>query len=335
VPLSRNFCSLATHLHELSVVAGAAAFTSRSFALRMQGRSAPDPTRGVKDSRHKLRRRHKAAHKTEARRVLESVAPVRDLRLSIRGRDRAASGSRTVRSAPPVLPAPAAPPGLNHPAALADQPAEPAPFAEAALAQAEHRASLLADHPLQDRPTGPRPPPAAPVAEPAPPAPLPEAERLDYQSRLVNLERFSTGLSSLVDTPSQARALWAANARLSALEPGSLPLTSWVDAAAACPPVAWPDDLRPASAGLPPNPGAAPPPWAVGSSPRDSASPTNALVTARGQTAIPPWAVARVVVAGPLPPRPGSAPSRSRPPETRADSRSVRPRPDPAQPAPS
>jgi hypothetical protein len=296
----------------------------------MQGRSSPDPTRGVKVSRHQLCRRHKAAHKAAARRVLESAAPVRDLRLSICGRDRAAPDSRTVHSAPPVLPALAALPVLDPLAALASQPAAFVPPAEAALAQAEHRASIQADRLLLNRAAGPRSPPAAPVAELAPAAPLPEAERLDYQARLVNLERFSTGLASLVDT--QARALWAANARLSALEPGSLPLTSWVDAAAACPSVAWPGDGRPASAGPRPDPGAAPPPSADGSSPRDSVEsvpPARALVAARGQYVPPPWADTRLVVAAPPPPRSSPASSRPSPSKPSADSRSVRPRPNP------
>ncbi len=100
-----------------------------------------------------------------------------------------------------------------------------------------------------------------------------------------HLERFSTGLAGLVDT--QARALWAANARLSALEPGSLLLTSWVDAAAARPSVDWPSDCRFVLAGPRLDPGAAPPPWADGSSPRDSVQPTHALVAARGQLALP------------------------------------------------
>ncbi len=179
-----------------------------------------------------------------------------------------------MRSDPSVLPAPAALPDLDPLATLAGQPAAFVPPAEAVLAQAEHRASIRADRVRLDSAAGPRPLPAAPVAELAPAPPLQEAERLDYQARLANLERFSTGLASLVDT--QAHALWAANARLSALEPGSLPLASWVDAAAARPPVVWPGHGCPASAALRQDPVAASLPGIDSSSLRDSALPAHA-----------------------------------------------------------
>jgi hypothetical protein len=68
----------------------------------------------------------------------------------------------------------------------------------------------LADRLILDRLAAPRPRFEAPAAERTPSVLLAEAERLDYQARLVNLEWISTGLASIVDI--QAQALWTANA---------------------------------------------------------------------------------------------------------------------------
>ena len=366
----RNFFPPASLQLGLGVAVGAAAVVRHSFALRMQDRPSPDPARRGK-SRHGERRRIKATHKAAARRVLDTAAPVRDLRESIRGRARATPAPRTVRADLPAYPALAV---LTEPVLLAAPAGRPVVFvppAEAAFAQAEHRASLLEDLPLADRAAGPRLLPAAPAAELAPAPLLHEAERLEYQTRLVNLERFSTGLASLVDT--QARALWIANARLSALEPDSLPLSSWVDAASARPSAAGPGASPPALPAPPPDSagGAALPPGVVGSLLRGSAPPARLLAAARGDPVtpprpadsrlvvaapgadpIPPWAVdsrrvvtasgdditppwaadSRRVVTRPLALSSGPASSRRPRPDLGVDSRQVRPRWSPRDP---
>jgi hypothetical protein len=100
-----------------------------------------------------------------------------------------------------------------------------------------------------------------------------------------------------VDT--QARALWIANARLSALEPDSLPLSSWVDAASARPSAAGPGASPPAPPAPPPDSagGAALPPGVVGSLLRGSAPLASLLAAARGDPVIPPRAAdSRLVV---------------------------------------
>jgi hypothetical protein len=97
----RNFFPPASHQLGLGVAVGAAAVVLRSLALRMQDRPSPDPARRG-ESRHSVRRRIKATHKAAARRVLDSVAPGRDLRDSIRGRARATPASRTMRADPRV-----------------------------------------------------------------------------------------------------------------------------------------------------------------------------------------------------------------------------------------
>ena len=321
------------------MAAGAVALVLRPFQPRMQDRPSPDPIRGGKPSQHSIRRRVKASHKAAARRVLESAAPVRDLRDSIRGRVRATPAPRTVRSDLPAPPALDAPPGPVLLAIPASQPVAFAPPAAAVLARAEHRTSLLADRLLLDRVEGLEPPPAAPVAALAPAPPPREAELLDYQTRLVNLERFATGLASLADT--QAHALWAANARLAALEPGSLPLASWVDAAAARPPVVWPGDGRSAPIAPRPDPAAASLTGSDSSSLRVPALPAYTLAAARGQDAllprgrdaVPPWAGdSRAVVFGPPPPGSGPASSRPSPSDSGAAARRIRPRPNPPGP---
>ncbi len=128
-----------------------------------------------------------------------------------------------MRSAPPAVSAIAVPPAFTYQPDPAARLVAPAAYAEAALARAEYRASLLADRPILDRRASPRPRFEAPAAERTPSVLLAVAERLDYQARLVNLERFSTWLAGLVDI--QAHALWTANARPSALEPESRPPT--------------------------------------------------------------------------------------------------------------
>jgi hypothetical protein len=90
------------------------------------------------------------------------------------------------------------------------------------LAQAEHRAALLADRELLGRSSFPPPGHEAPVAERPPSVLLADAERLHYQVRLCNAERFATGLASIVDA--QAENLWTVHSRLRALERAPLGL---------------------------------------------------------------------------------------------------------------
>lgn len=228
----------------------------------MRGR--PEP-KSRKSGNHHVRRRNKAAHAAAARLVLESAAPVRDLRETLTGPRRHPSATRTVRVAPPAVPAHAASSAPAEPPRPSARPAPPPFLAEAVRAQAEHRAALLADRELLGRPSFLSPRPEASAAERSPPARLGDAERLQFQVRLCSAELFAAGLARIVDA--QAENLWTVHSRIRDLEHapfGLAPLGCF-------PPHDLPArDPGPTAARDPP---AQPPPWA---------SSTARCVVARG-----------------------------------------------------
>jgi hypothetical protein len=177
VPAFCDFSPFNIQLHELEAVAVASASASSSTAPCMRGRSAPNPSSGGKLGRHGIWRHNKDLYKVAARFILESEAPVGDLRLSIRGLGRATAAPPTVRSAPPAVSAIAEPPAFTYQPDPAARLVAPPAYAKAALARAEYRASLLADRPILDRLASPRPRFEAPAAERTPSVLLAEAER--------------------------------------------------------------------------------------------------------------------------------------------------------------
>ena len=220
----------------------------------MRGR--PEP-KSRKSGNHHVRRRNKAAHAAAARLVLESAAPVRDLRETLTGPRRHPPATRTVRAVPPAVPAFAAPSAPAEPPGPSARLAPPSFLAEAVRAQAEHRAALLADRELLGRSSFLPPRPEASAADRPPPARLGAAERLQFQVRLCSAERFATGLARIVDA--QAENLWTVHSRLRDLEHapfGLAPLGCF-------PPHELParDPCSAAARGSP----AQPPPWASGS----------------------------------------------------------------------
>ena len=217
----------------------------------MPGR--PEP-KSRKSGNHFVRRRNKAHHLAAARLVLESAAPSRDLRETLHGPRRSPAASRTVRTAPLAVPASSVTPASASSPRPVARLVLSSTFAEAALAQTEHRAALVADRALLARHADPPPSLEDPAADRSPAALLADAERLDYQVRLCNAERFALGLASIVDT--QAQALWTVNARLRVLEP-ALPDSSLLGG----PLISEPLQPFPGP-DVPRGPPAHPPPWA-------------------------------------------------------------------------
>jgi hypothetical protein len=121
------------------------------------------------------------------------------------------------RSRPPLSTSAA---GLRLPPAPRPAPADPPSVsrvrAEAERARAEYHAAREADRPILARFFDLSSSAGTPAVARISTAPLADFERLEYQARLVHLERYATGLSGLLNI--QAQALWTADARLGALE---------------------------------------------------------------------------------------------------------------------